>query len=147
LFYMKGLLNGTSQSRKAIIKYLNAVWLSIVTGSFKKGEIHPIIQRLQELFGANIDRTERYIEDKNKDLALKFRPEPYVGDVILISARGKRGFRIYEDQQRNESIVKWGDLTTGKLYSHEVLEDHNEIMNKPGVKAVAQIINKHLFKD
>lgn len=147
LFYLRGLFKDKAQNKKAIIKYLAGRWLNMIMSFFKKGEKHQIIRRLQELLGVHIDRNNLYAEDKNKDLALKFRPKSYNGDVILISAQGKTKTCIYEDLERNESIIKWGNLITGELYSHVVLENHNDIMKEPGVESIAQIINNHLSKD
>ena len=145
LFYLRGLLKNTAQNKKAIIKYLMERWLDMMMTLFEKRRKHPIFRRLQELFGVHIDRNKLYVEDKNKELALNFRPKPYDGDVILISAQGKTEPCVYEDQERNESIAKWGDHITRKLYSHGVQGSHNDIMKEPGVESIAQIINKHLL--
>ena len=118
---------------------------------FKKNEKHPFIRIFKKLLGIHIDRNKVYAENRNHDLSFKFRPKLYKGDVLLISAQNKKRPCIYEDlcnqQERSESIIKWRNNISGKLYTHEIPGDHNDIMNEPGVSSIAQIINKHLLKE
>jgi hypothetical protein len=151
LFYLKGLLKDNAQNKKATIKYLIGRLKINIMGLFKKDEKIPAVRKLKELLGIHIDRNKLYAENKNIYLSFKFRPKPYAGDLILISAKNKNKprtyYEIYYDQERSENIKKWGNNISGKLYSHEVVGSHKDMMNEPAVKTIAQIINKNLLKD
>ena len=72
------------------------------------------------------------------NLSCRYRPKPYPGDIVLISA---------QDLLMQENIIKWRNNISGKLYTHEVPGYHERIMDELEVKTIAQIINKHLLKD
>ena len=137
LFYLKRLFEENAQNKKARIKHLINRWKSLIMSLFKKDGKHPVFRQLQELLGIHIDKNKLSTEDRNQYLSFKFRPKPYKGDMLLISALHLR---------MQENIIKWRNNISGKLYTHEVTGYHKSLINEPGVKPIAQIINKHLAK-
>lgn len=148
IFYLKNLIVSSHGVRIEIIKVLTDNAVSAVRSLIMGEATHPLFLNILQSLGTAPDRHRQFPPDKNILLALKYRPTPYSGNILLITAEGKKQPCIYQDKSyqddKKENLRLWRETVSKKIHSIEIPGDHQTMIQETGIAALTEAIHSQI---